>query len=51
MISGTGIVADDRCGGNSDSHIKGDEEVVDVHDDCNCCNSVFSKKFHDDKVK
>ena len=51
MISGTDVVADNRSYGNSDSHIKGDEEVVDVHDDCDCRNSVFSKKFHDDKVK
>ena len=33
MISGTDVVADNRSYGNGDSHIKGDEEVVDVHDE------------------
>ena len=51
VISGARVVAHHRRGGHGDSHINGDKEVVDVHDNRHRRDAVFPEKPHDNQVE
>ena len=51
MIFRAIIIAYDRSRCNGNSHIKSDEEIVNIHNDRHSRNSIFTKILHDNKVK
>ena len=51
FISRTDIIADHRRSGDGDSHIEGNEEIVNIHDDGYSGDAIFTKEFHDDQIK
>ena len=51
VVSGARVVAHHRGGGHGDSHINGDKEIVDVHDNRHRRDAVFPEIPHDDQVE
>lgn len=51
VVSGARVVAHHRRGGNGDSHINGNKEIVDVHYYRHRRDAVFPEIPHDDQVE
>ena len=51
MVPGAHIVADDGGGGHGDAHIKGDKEIVDIHNDGDSRHPVLAEVLEHDHVK
>lgn len=51
VVFKTDVIADDWSGCNGNAHVKGNEEVVDVHDNRHRRDAVLAKVPHDDEIK